>query len=713
VRTAVVLNGPVSGINFGNYINGAKLFALYGWVFNDTNDNGTYMPATDAGLASQNVLLYTIINGNLYFNMTLVTNASGFFSLSKLPAGTYQLDMARTGMLVNYTYTTPLSVNVTISTQDACVNFGWYYNPTTQISNTISGTVYNDTNKNGQYDYNETGLANVPLTLRYGSNFAQTNTNANGTYYFSALSPGNYTIDEIPQSGYSNTTNTEVVVNVISGTSTVNFGNYKTIPQPLYSISGLVFNDINRDGLFENGTDSPLGGWVVVFSSNGTSMPSISTNSTGQFVYSNLTAGNYSVEARPSQYGWYNSTTKVVNVLITNQSVSGLNFGYYYNNNPSQNYTISGMFFNDTDRNGIYNSSVDSVLPNWIVTLNDGNGTLLSATTDSNGNYIFFDLGPGTYTITNTPPIWASAYVNTTTMSQIVTLISGSSSNVSFGEFYNNFTVSGYVYFDLNGNGVYDYGTDYPLSGWTVNLTMAGGTPSYFTTGSTGYFQFINNPSANYTLSTLPRQGWNDESANPVSFNLTACNTTNFAKTRAFFQGLYMSYSANDWSLDNYQYLANNFTNVYSIGFVQVGISGSQGYHFEFSNITAMCSFLSNSLPASALTQSPTPDLNPPGCPGGIFGADVLALQLNVDYSNAGVGLSQGFGSLTLYNYTVGPSLNGMTVSQILTTANQVLGGNSTAMPSGYTVNSLDSLVAQLNLAFHSADVSWAQGHLF
>jgi hypothetical protein len=298
-------------------------------------------------------------------------------------------------------------------------------------------------------------------------------------------------------------------------------------------------------------------------------------------------------------------------------------------------------------------------------------------------------------------------------MTQTITLTTGSASNVSFGEFYNNFTVSGYVYFDLNSNGVYNNGIDYPLSGWMVNFTAAGGTPTYYTTGANGYYQFINNPMGNYTLSTVPRQGWNDSSMNPVSLNLTACDTTNFGMVRSFFQGLFISYSANDWSLDNYLLLQNNFTNVYASGFVEVGIPGSQGYHFEFSNVTAMRAFLSNTLPGSALTQTPTPELNPPGCPGGQFGADVLALQLNVDYSNAGIGLSQGLSGLTLYNYTAGPSLNGMTITQILAVANQVLGGNSTAMPSGYTVSSLDTLVAQLNSAFRSADVSWAQLHLF
>ena len=710
VQKVVVSNGPVSVSNFGNYPSSAsKLFSIYGWVFNDTLDNGIYSPKVDAGLASQDVLLYTISGGKLYFNMTLTTNASGFFNVSQIPAGTYQLDMARTGVLTNYTATTPLSVNITLSTQDNVTSFGWFYNPSFSSSYTISGIVYNDTAQSGQYNSTADNLlSNVPLIITYGSNFYQTDT-ANGSFYFTGLNPGTYTINEVPLSGYVNSTPTQVVVTIINSSQSLKFGNYVYVAPPVYSITGFLYNDVAFPGNYSSLEDPPLSGWVMTIKNSvGSTLTDVSTNSSGNFTFSNLTAGTYTITPLPSQGSWVNGTTSPLSVTITNNSVSGLMFGYYYTGS-GQGYGISGYVFNDANRNGIFDTG-ESGITNWYILLDNGNGTLLSAQTDANGFYSFTGLSAGTYKIENTPPEGSDAYTNTTSMIITVPLTTASVSNVNFGEFYNNFTVNGFVYLDVNNNGVYDVGTDFPLAGWMLSLTNSSGAVSYATTNSAGYYQFLNNPTTNYTLSVLPKAGWTTSAS--VNINLQSSCSINLNESRAFYWGLYTTFTAAGWSSNPSQLLTNYFSQVYNnTGFVQIGIPGTHGYHIEYSNISIMLTYLANTVtPLSPFTSQPTPDLNNPGTPGGEFGADVLALQLNLDYSNANAGVNPGFGSLTYYG---SDSLSGSTVTQILGVANQVLGGNSTAMPSGYNLNSLDALVENLNAAFHSSDVSWAQGHLF
>ena len=75
----------------------------------------------------------------------------------------------------------------------------------------------------------------------------------------------------------------------------------------------------------------------------------------------------------------------------------------------------------------------------------------------------------------------------------------------------------------------------------------------------------------------------------------------------------------------------------------------------------------------------------------------VLALRLNVDFANAGL-LPGGVVNLKLAS---GPLMN-QTVTQVLTLANTVLGGNTAALPAGMSVADLNQIINQLNLNFNN-----------
>jgi len=104
--------------------------------------------------------------------------------------------------------------------------------------------------------------------------------------------------------------------------------------------------------------------------------------------------------------------------------------------------------------------------------------------------------------------------------------------------------------------------------------------------------------------------------------------------------------------------------------------------------------------------------LNPISTASGGFGGEVLALELNVDFSDAGflVGASGlRFGNLTLCGFSTLP-LNGTTVRQFLGTLNTLLGGGSAA----FTIASLGSTVGDVNASFSAgAPSTFAQQHLF
>ncbi|MGI9584196.1 MAG: SdrD B-like domain-containing protein [Acidimicrobiia bacterium] len=65
-------------------------------------------------------------------------------------------------------------------------------------SGTIGDTVWYDTNANGKQDNGEKGIAGAKVRLTFPDNTtAETTTNANGLYLFSALEPGTYTAEVI------------------------------------------------------------------------------------------------------------------------------------------------------------------------------------------------------------------------------------------------------------------------------------------------------------------------------------------------------------------------------------------------------------------------------------------------------------------------------------------------------------------------------------
>jgi hypothetical protein len=154
--------------------------------------------------------------------------------------------------------------------------------------------------------------------------------------------------------------------------------------------------------------------------------------------------------------------------------------------------------------------------------------------------------------------------------------------------------------------------------------------------------------------------------------------------------------------------LSNNFSTVYPQG-LSVGYTGTGGKTMHFSS----AAFVDRYLPAGSTSNKLTMNYpnNPTTTTSGVFGGQVLGLQLNVDFNVAGIidGADGSIGNLRLCN--TGTSLDGETISEILAAANVALGGGP--RPTGYTYSSLNDLVTHLNEAFDNCNVStWALQHL-
>jgi len=132
--------------------------------------------------------------------------------------------------------------------------------------------------------------------------------------------------------------------------------------------------------------------------------------------------------------------------------------------------------------------------------------------------------------------------------------------------------------------------------------------------------------------------------------------------------------------------LANNFGKVFGSAGVTIGISG--GLNLKFDSATAIRNFLPATGTPGALTASAT---DPTTSSAGVFAGQVLALELSVAFSNAGI-TGSGLGSLHVQS---GP-LAGQTVAQVLAEANIALGGGP--LPAGVTsISALSDIVDQIN----------------
>jgi len=128
--------------------------------------------------------------------------------------------------------------------------------------------------------------------------------------------------------------------------------------------------------------------------------------------------------------------------------------------------------------------------------------------------------------------------------------------------------------------------------------------------------------------------------------------------------------------------LTTNFPTLYPAGLT---VGGSKT--LKFTSAAAVKTFLPSSGSPKALSASA---VNPATSNAGELAGNTIALQLNVDFSNAGI-LKPGLANLKLKNGKFG----GKTVAQVLATANAVLGG--AAPPAGTNVGDVNNAAKTIN----------------
>lgn len=199
--------GEVVEVNYGDVSDTGTGF-IHGLVYNDRGRNARLDPQEDNGIAGVRIFLDT--------GAAVQTDTTGSF-LFAVSVGNYTVTEVDS---IGYASSTPnvVDVNLAADGDSVWVEFGDY--PLLDAGE-IAGTVYLDEDADGVFDNNESGIANVTITM---DGVETTQTDPSGEFRFVAEAGSHEVVETDPPDHTSSTVNTLTVVVVENQTTNIEFG---------------------------------------------------------------------------------------------------------------------------------------------------------------------------------------------------------------------------------------------------------------------------------------------------------------------------------------------------------------------------------------------------------------------------------------------------------------------------------------------------------
>ena len=194
------------------------------------------------------------------------------------------------------------------------------------------------------------------------------------------------------------------------------------LPVPVGSISDLVFDDLNGDGVQDPGEPGIAGLTVTLLDGNGDAIPGVDpvvTDDDGNYIFGDLVEGAYIVqftapdgrEFSPQDAGDDDEDSDADPATgrtdVINLGPGEINEDVDAGIAPIPVGSISDLVFDDLNGDGVQDQGEPGIA-GLTVTLLDGNGDAIPGVdpvvTDDDGNYIFGDLVEGAYIVQFTAP---------------------------------------------------------------------------------------------------------------------------------------------------------------------------------------------------------------------------------------------------------------------------------------------------------------------
>jgi len=452
-----ITNLPSTGSADNHF--GERVGSLAGSVYMDTNNDGqkqagepglagvtVTLTGSDAAGAAVNRTATTDANGDYRFDDLLAAGAGGYTVTEQATQPTFEgkatingrTTAGSTGGSATAVTTLPSAISaipLTAGADSSAHLFGEL------LSVGLSGTVFADLANDGvQQLPADLGLAGVTIDLTGADDLgaavsATTTTAADGTYSFTGLRPGTYTVTEptqpagtvngITTAGSTGGTATPVATlpSVISAIPLVTSGafstgnNFAEIPNNS-GIGGRVWLDADNDGVIDAGESGIAGVTVTLTGTDTIGRPverTLTTDAQGGYLFENLAPGSYTVTEPTQPAGTLNGRTNAGNgggtatpVATLPSAISGITLGIgqmvsandFGEIPPAR---IAGRVYADNNDNGVIDSSeVGLAGVSLVLTGSDDLGAAVSVTLSSgaDGGYAFENLRPGTYTVT-------------------------------------------------------------------------------------------------------------------------------------------------------------------------------------------------------------------------------------------------------------------------------------------------------------------------
>ena len=255
--------------------------------------------------------------------MQTTSGSGGAYSFSNVGPGSWTLEVIQqTGSVAS---NSPVTITPTSGANITNEDLGEFQGLT------ISGQVFNDVAGSGTYASGDPGLSGWTIDLFNAAHnvVATAQTDANGNFTFAGVAPGTYTVAEVTQTGFVQTTSPasfNVTVVVGQSLSGLTFGDFQ-----LATVTGEVFDDAHDDGTLDAG-DAGLAGWTVqLLNSVNKVVSTTTTDSNGNYSFNDVGPGIYGIAAvaQPGYVQTAPSSGPITISATSGATLSGQDFGEF------------------------------------------------------------------------------------------------------------------------------------------------------------------------------------------------------------------------------------------------------------------------------------------------------------------------------------------------------------------------------------------------